>query len=55
MVEFEETLKRENDDLWNMVKTLQGEKKQLQEKISTLVDQTAEEEQREGKLLVLFD
>ncbi|KAI6176522.1 hypothetical protein M3Y97_00807300 [Aphelenchoides bicaudatus] len=47
MVEFEETLKRENDDLWNMVKTLQGEKKQLQEKISTLVDQTAEEEQRE--------
>lgn len=39
MVEFEETLKKENEDLWRITKTLQGEKRQLQEKISQLVEQ----------------
>lgn len=48
MVDFEETLKRENQDLWDMVKGLQNEKTQLQDKISTLAEQTVEEKEREG-------
>jgi uncharacterized protein YlxW (UPF0749 family) len=48
MIEFEETLKRENEDLWQMVRSLQSEKKQLQDKISNLTEQSAEEKEREG-------
>lgn len=48
MIELEETLKRENDDLWQMVRDLQSEKKQLQERISSLAEQSVEEKEREG-------
>jgi cell division protein FtsB len=48
MMEFEESIKRENQELWEMVKTLESENKLLKSKISSMAEQTVEEKEKEG-------
>ncbi|KAI6214647.1 hypothetical protein M3Y94_00293100 [Aphelenchoides besseyi] len=48
MIELEESLKRENDDLWQMVRTLQSEKNALQDKIVNLSHRESEETEQKA-------
>ncbi|KAI6220582.1 hypothetical protein M3Y99_01603800 [Aphelenchoides fujianensis] len=49
MIELEESLKKENDDLWQMVRTLQSEKSVLENKIANLSDLESEQTEQQGK------
>ncbi|KAI6225337.1 hypothetical protein M3Y99_01355300 [Aphelenchoides fujianensis] len=59
MIELEESLKKENDDLWQMVRTLQSEKSVLENKIANLSDleseQTEQQAVREEEFQVLLN